>query len=75
MLVFTKGDWAGNDWSTSGCPAGTCPDCMTMNFNYRDTDVKLTDPPSIVVNNNPSEFAEAYWEINSLRVYTAQQQW
>ncbi|KAH8982710.1 glycoside hydrolase family 16 protein, partial [Lactarius akahatsu] len=27
------------------------------------------------VNNNPSEFAEAFWEINSLRVYTPQRSW
>ena len=26
--------------------------------------------PPTVVDNNPSDFAEAYWEINSLRVYT-----
>jgi hypothetical protein len=25
---------------------------------------------SLVVNNNPTYFREAYWEINSLRVYT-----
>ncbi|KAI9462903.1 concanavalin A-like lectin/glucanase domain-containing protein, partial [Lactarius psammicola] len=27
------------------------------------------------VNDNPSAFADAYWEINSLRVYTPQQSW
>ncbi len=35
----------------------------------------LVDPLSSVVNNNPIAFAEAYWEINSLRVYTPQQSW
>ncbi|KAI0259260.1 concanavalin A-like lectin/glucanase domain-containing protein [Gloeopeniophorella convolvens] len=43
------GDWAGNDWASSGCGITTCED---------------------FVNSNPSAFAEAYWEINSLRVYT-----
>jgi hypothetical protein len=36
---------------------------------------RLTGPLSTVVDNNPSAFAEAYWEINSLRVYTLQQPW
>ncbi|KAI0329692.1 hypothetical protein GY45DRAFT_1346372 [Cubamyces sp. BRFM 1775] len=44
------GDWAGNVYSTSGCP-GTCDD---------------------FVMNNPQAFSNAYWEINSLRIYTPQ---
>ena len=34
----------------------------------------ILPPTSSVVNNNPSAFAEAYWQINSLRVYTPDQQ-
>jgi len=41
------GDWAGNSYSTSGCP-GTCSD-------------RLQDP---------SNFVNASWHINSLRVYS-----
>ena len=43
---------------------------------YPGSDVQAHSsfPPSSVVNNNPSAFAEAYWEINSLRVYTPGQQ-
>jgi len=41
------GDWAGNSYSTSGCP-GTCSD-------------RLQDP---------SNFINASWHINSLRVYS-----
>lgn len=40
------GDWAGNSYSTSGCP-GTCTD-------------RLQDP---------SNFVNASWHINSLRIY------
>ncbi|KZW03327.1 glycoside hydrolase family 16 protein [Exidia glandulosa HHB12029] len=42
------GDWAGNQYASSGCPS-TCVD---------------------YVNNNPAAFANAYWDIAALRVYT-----
>jgi hypothetical protein len=76
-LIFTKGDWAGNVWSTSGCGTGTCPDCKTINLIIETPMSRLADPLSLVVNNNPSKFSDAYWAINSLRVYTpqAQQSW
>jgi hypothetical protein len=42
------GDWAGNVYSTSGCPS-TC---------------------NAYVQNNPSAFNEAYWRINTLKIYS-----
>ncbi|KAF7793951.1 hypothetical protein EIP86_005075 [Pleurotus ostreatoroseus] len=57
MMVFDLtfcGDWAGADYSSSGCP-GNCVDSECRH-----------------VNNNPSAFDDAYWEINSVRVYTPQ---
>ncbi|CAM0140376.1 hypothetical protein VKS41_006384 [Umbelopsis sp. WA50703] len=42
------GDWAGNVYSTSGCPGSSCQD---------------------YVQNNPSAFDDAYWSINSFKVY------
>ncbi|KAG6381199.1 ribosomal L15-domain-containing protein [Boletus reticuloceps] len=45
-IVF--GDWAGNSYSTSGCP-GTCSEILT----------------------DPSNFVNASWVINSLKVYKA----
>jgi len=42
------GDWAGNSYSTSGCP-GTCTEILT----------------------DPSNFVNASWIINSLKVYKA----
>jgi hypothetical protein len=66
-LIFSKGDRVDAVWSTSGCKAETCQDCKT----FLETPIsRLTDTLSPVVDNNPSAFAEAYWEINSLRVYT-----
>ncbi|KAH9019591.1 concanavalin A-like lectin/glucanase domain-containing protein [Lactarius deliciosus] len=45
------------DWAGSLWPTSGCGEGTCNDF----------------VNNNPSAFAEAYWEINSLRVYTPQQ--
>lgn len=44
------GDWAGNVYSSSGCPGSSCQ-------SY--------------VQNTPSAFSDAYWSINSFKVYQA----
>ncbi|KAH9025989.1 hypothetical protein EDB85DRAFT_2149444 [Lactarius pseudohatsudake] len=49
--------FASGDWAGSLWPTSGCGEGTCNDF----------------VNNNPSAFAEAYWEINSLRVYTPQQ--
>jgi hypothetical protein len=64
-----QGDWAGNAWLTSGCGPGTCVDCKESLAYSAQLPNSLT-PVSLVVDNNPIAFGEAYWEINSLRVYT-----
>jgi hypothetical protein len=38
-------------------------------------DYQLICSLSPVVDNNPTAFSEAYWEINSLRVYTPDLPW
>ncbi|KAL4247593.1 Glycosyl Hydrolase Family 16 [Abortiporus biennis] len=48
------GDWAGNTFNSDGCSApGNSPMGQCIGL----------------VNSNPSQFLEAYWEVNSLRVY------
>ncbi|KAF2416327.1 putative endo-1,3(4)-beta-glucanase [Tothia fuscella] len=49
------GDYAGNAYSSSSCP-------LTQGFSSWDSCVTF-------VGNNPQNFTEAYWSINSLRVY------
>ncbi|KAJ9648403.1 hypothetical protein H2199_001258 [Coniosporium tulheliwenetii] len=49
------GQWAGNAYASSGCP-------LTANQTGWDSCVYF-------VGDNPSNFTEAYWSINSLRVY------
>ncbi|OCL09182.1 glycoside hydrolase family 16 protein [Glonium stellatum] len=51
------GDWAGNAYASSGCPMTTGMDGLASCVAY--------------VGNNPSKFAESYWEINSFKVYRA----
>jgi hypothetical protein len=65
-----QGDWAGapSVWRGSRCSPMSCNDCRSC-YCCRsglgtDGDVVL------VVDKNPERFADAYWEINSLRVYT-----
>ncbi|KAJ5189041.1 Concanavalin A-like lectin/glucanases superfamily [Penicillium cf. griseofulvum] len=48
------GDWAGNVYGGSGCPM-TDGDPMQSCQNY--------------VANHPTQFAETYWEINSVKIY------
>ena len=42
--IYVKGDWAGNVWSNSGCGAGTCNDCKTINFFPQALMSRLTHP-------------------------------
>ncbi len=49
------GQWAGNGYGTSGCP-------LTANISGWDSCVNF-------VGNNPMNFTEAYWSINSVKVY------
>ncbi|CAI7655128.1 unnamed protein product [Penicillium glandicola] len=48
------GDWAGNVYSTSGCPM-TSSDGAQSCINY--------------VANHPAMFEQTYWEINSVKIY------
>ncbi|KAJ5513730.1 Concanavalin A-like lectin/glucanases superfamily [Penicillium fimorum] len=48
------GEWAGNVYGDSGCPM-TGGDGLQSCHNY--------------VANNPTKFAESYWEINSVKIY------
>lgn len=57
-------------------PAAEPGPAKTVSFNFEMLMSRLTDLLfSSVVDNNPSKFAEAYWQINSLRVYTPQYSW
>jgi hypothetical protein len=49
------GDWAGNEYQTSGCPMYRGLDKIYSCVQY--------------VGQNPSAFKDAYWLINSLKVY------
>ncbi|GFF44759.1 probable endo-1,3(4)-beta-glucanase NFIA_089530 [Aspergillus udagawae] len=49
------GDWAGNVFGESGCPMSDSSSPMQSCVNY--------------VAQNPAAFKEAYWEINSIKVY------
>ena len=71
VLPSPQGDWAGNVWAGSSCGIldNTCDDCRYPVAHTGGLLNSLT-PISSDVNNNPTAFSEAYWEINSLRVYT-----
>jgi hypothetical protein len=69
LLPFAQGDWAGNTWPSSGCGNSTCENCKRP-LTYDGQRLRLSTHFSSVVNNNPSAFSEAYWVVNSLRVYT-----
>ncbi|KAL5341105.1 concanavalin A-like lectin/glucanase domain-containing protein [Aspergillus crustosus] len=49
------GDWAGNVYGDSGCPISDPSNPMQSCVNY--------------VAQNPAEFENAYWELNSIKVY------
>ncbi|KAL4868732.1 concanavalin A-like lectin/glucanase domain-containing protein [Aspergillus spectabilis] len=49
------GDWAGNVYGDSGCPISDPGNPMQSCVNY--------------VAQNPAEFKNAYWELNSIKVY------
>jgi hypothetical protein len=66
---FPQGDWAGNTWPSSGCGNSTCENCKRP-LAYDGQLLRSSSHFPSVVNNNPSAFSEAYWAINSLRVYT-----
>ena len=68
LTRLLQGDWAGTSFATSGCGPSTCEDCEFITTPFIPAPTKLTH--RAVVNNNPASFAEAYWEINSLRIYT-----
>ena len=60
------GDWAGNDYSQSGCPS----DCVGMSSASCIEKRKAADTiQSDYVNNNPSAFTNAYWDVASVRVF------
>jgi len=66
----TQGDWAGSPsvWPATGCSPMSCADCELHLFRHAG---RYADGGTLpVVDQNPGAFADAYWEINSLRVYT-----
>ena len=42
----------------------------TVSFSTNSNKYILTSDTLLDVNNNPGAFANAYWEVNSLRIYT-----
>jgi len=65
-----QGDWAGspNVWPQTGCSPMSCNDCE-LHFRLRAG--RRADWDALpVVDQNPGAFVDAYWEVNSLRVYT-----
>jgi len=69
LLPFTQGHWDGNNWPSSGCGPDTCENCKHL-LAYNDQLLRSSNLLLLDVNNNPSAFSEAYWVVNSLRVYT-----
>lgn len=66
------GDRAGQQtsFSEAGCP-GTCVGAFAENAQ-NISQIKLTQNLiADYVNNDPTAFADAYWDIASLRVYSA----
>ena len=66
----TQGDWAGSPtvWPQSGCSPMSCNDCES---HFRPRAGPYADGDALpVVDQNPGAFVDAYWEVNSLRVYT-----
>ena len=66
---MVQGDWAGSNsaWEASGCSPMSCNDCELPSPSI----LQCADGNALpVVDQNPDLFADAYWEINSLRVYT-----
>ncbi|KAL2813482.1 concanavalin A-like lectin/glucanase domain-containing protein [Aspergillus cavernicola] len=49
------GEWAGNVYGDSGCPLSDASDPMQSCINY--------------VAENPAVFKQAYWELNSIKIY------
>ncbi|PSR71763.1 hypothetical protein PHLCEN_2v12367 [Hermanssonia centrifuga] len=63
------GDWAGIDsiFNGAGCPGDCVGACL--NFSIFGTVQLLTQRSTDFVNNNPSAFSEAFWDIAAVRVY------
>ena len=61
---------AGSDsvWPKSGCSPMSCNDCELCFCRHAARRADRDSSP--VVDKNPDAFKDAYWEINSLRVYT-----
>jgi hypothetical protein len=68
-VLSSQGDWAGNAWPQSGCGIDTCENCKHLLAFTRGLRNSSSHRRSDV-DNNPTAFREAYWEINGLRVYT-----
>lgn len=70
MLLTLQGDWAGNAYAQSGCGADMNA-CIACEISV-STSIRIGAHLVffVVVDNNPGAFAEAYWTVNSLRVYT-----
>jgi hypothetical protein len=60
------GDWAGNVYQKSGCPATCVGNTMTLPCVQNTlSSLALTD----YVNKNPAAFEKAYFDFRSLRIY------
>lgn len=60
------GDWAGSSFASDGCP-GTCEGALLFLFSV--VHARLISFRADYVNDNPSKFADAYFDIASVRVY------
>ncbi len=61
------GDWAGNVYSSSGCP-GSCSGEFTI-WSVRSPIVLRKHPGKDFVNKNPGAFSHAFFEFSWIKVY------
>ena len=54
-------------WQSSQCSSMSCSDCKS--FLCRCSG-RYVNRDTLVVDKKPEAFKDAYWEINSLRIYT-----
>lgn len=66
-LSETGGDWAGNVYFLTTCPSTCVGACISKIARWLT--IQLTAPLLDFVNNNPSGFADAYFDFASIKIY------
>ena len=64
-MCLLGGSWAGVVYTSDGCPG----DCIGESLIDRDREFYLAVRLLDYVNNNPSAFTNAYWDVAGVRVY------